>query len=152
MFYRYQHESDIYPSLSRIPLHVRMKLDLTGVKISLNDWLGFNIEERNVLCHLPVDTVEEKEVFSTYIDFLSRRCRGVPAAKTAAISSSLWDHTHQVPEAVSKKTDAQIPPVTIEEWRGWKSYQRYALYKTALSQSDPELFFAVLQELRELKD
>ena len=152
MFHRYQYESDIYPSLSRIPLDVRMKLDVTGIKISLKDWLAFDIEERNVLCHLPVETDEEKKTFASYLDFLSRRYHGEPIAMTAAMSNSLWNNAHQVPRTVAGKNAPQIPPVTVEEWRRWKSHQRYALYKTALSQSDPEQFFAVLKELRELKD
>ena len=152
MFHHYRHESDIYPSLSRIPLHVRMKLDVTGIKISLKDWLAFSIEERTVLCHLPVETEEEKQAFASYLDFLSRRYRGEPVAKTEAMSDSLWDSVLQVPATVARKSASQIPPVTIEEWRRWKSYQRYALYKTALSQSEPEQFFAVLKEFRELKD
>jgi hypothetical protein len=152
MFHHYRHESDIYPSLSRIPLHVRMKLDVTGIKISLKDWLAFSIEERTVLCHLPVETEEEKQVFSSYLDFLSRRYRGAPVATTAALSSSIWENAHQVPIPVAGKSASQIPPITIEEWRHWQSHQRYALYKTALSQSDPEQFFAVLKEFRELKD
>ena len=152
MFHRYQYESETYPSLSRIPLHVRLKLDVTGIKISLKDWLAFSIEERTVLCHLPVETEEEKQAFASYLDFLSRRYRGEPVATTAAMSSSLWDSAHRVPEPVAGKSAPQIPPVTVEEWRRWKSHQRYALYKTALSQSDPEQFFAVLKEFRELKD
>jgi len=39
-------------------------------------------------------------------------------------------------------------PITSEEWKNWNSYQRYALYKTAISRSEPEAFFAVLDELR----
>ena len=152
MFHHYRHESDIYPSLSRIPLHVRMKLDVTGIKISLKDWLAFSIEERTVLCHLPVQTEEEKQAFASYLDFLSRRYRGEPVAKTEAMSDSLWDSVLQVPATVARKSASQIPPVTIEEWRRWKSHQRYALYKMALSQSEPEQFFAVLKEFRELKD
>jgi hypothetical protein len=152
MFHHYRHESDIYPSLSRIPLHVRMKLDVTGIKISLKDWLAFSIEERTVLCHLPVETEEEKQVFSSYLDFLSRRYRGGTVVTTAAMSSSVWESAHQVPIPVAGKSASQIPPVTIEEWRHWQSHQRYALYKTALSQSEPEQFFAVLKEFRELKD
>src|SRR5215813_3556782 len=151
MFHRYQHESDIYPSLSRIPLHVRMKLDVTGIKISLKDWLALSIEERTVLCHLPTENEEEKKAFASYLDFLSRQYHGEPAATTAAISNSLWDSAHQVPSPVASKNAPRMPPVTVEEWRRWKSYQRYALYKTALSKSDPEQFFAVLKELRELK-
>jgi hypothetical protein len=152
MFHHYQHESDIYPSLSRIPLHVRMKLDVTGIKISLKDWLAFSIEERTVLCHLPVETEEEKQAFASYLDFLSRRYRGKPVTIAAPMSSSLWDSAHQVPGPVAGKSAPQIPPVTVEEWRRWKSYQRYALYKTAISQSQPEQFFAVLREFRELTD
>jgi hypothetical protein len=129
-----------------------MKLDVTGIKISLKDWLAFSIEERTVLCHLPVETEEEKQVFSSYLDFLSRRYRGASVATTAALSSSIWENAHQVPIPVAGKSASQIPPITIEEWRQWQSHQRYALYKTALSQSDPEQFFAVLKEFRELKD
>ena len=152
MFQRYPHESDIYPSLSRIPLHVRMKLDLAGTRISLKDWLAFSIEERVVLCHLPVETEEEKQVFSSYLDFLSRRYCGAPVTMTAAISSSLWDTAQTVPEPVAQKQAPSIPPVTVQEWQRWKSYQRYALYKTALSQSDPSQFFTVLQALRASED
>jgi len=152
MFHRYQYESETYPSLSRIPLHVRLKLDVTGIKISLKDWLAFSIEERTVLCHLPVETEEEKQAFASYLDFLSRRYRGEPVRIATVMSRSLWDSAHRVPERVAGKSAPQIPPVTVEEWRRWKSYQRYALYKTALSQSDPEQFFAVLKEFRELKD
>jgi hypothetical protein len=152
MFHRYQHESDIYPALTRIPLHVRMKLDVTGIKISLGDWLAFSIEERTVLCHLPVETEEEKEAFSSYLDFLSRRYRDAPVMTTTALRRSLWDSVHHVPAPVTGKSAPQIPSVTVEEWRHWKTHQRYALYKTALSQSDPEQFFAVLKELRAPKD
>jgi hypothetical protein len=38
--------------------------------------------------------------------------------------------------------------VTIEEWRRWQPLQRYALYKTAISKSQPEAFADVLDELR----
>jgi hypothetical protein len=151
MFHRYRHESDIYPSLSRIPLDVRMKLDMTGIKISLKDWLSFSLEERTVLCHLPVESDEERECFFSYLDFLARRYCDAAVATTAALSSSLWGNSDGVPEPVSGKYRPEIAPVSADEWRQWNFCQRYALYKTALSQSEPEHFFALLKELRELK-
>src|SRR5262249_52229999 len=90
------------------------------------DWLAFDIEERNVLCHLPVETDEEKKTFASYLDFLSRRYRGEPVATTVAISNSLWDSALRVPAPVAGKNAPQTPPVTIEEWRRWKSFQGYA--------------------------
>ena len=62
MFHRFCHEAEYYPTLSRLPLHMRMKLDLIGVKISLKDWLSISFAERTVLCHLPCASDEEKAV------------------------------------------------------------------------------------------
>jgi hypothetical protein len=151
MFHRYRHESDLYPALSRIPLDVRRKLDLTGIKLSLQHWLEFSMQERTVLCHLPVDTQEEKRAFSAYLDFLSRQYSGAPVATTVALDRSLWDTSNQVPAAVLDRIADSARRVSIEEWARWKSHQRYALYKTAVSKSDREQFFDVLKELRELK-
>ena len=149
MFYRFRYESEFYPTLSRVPLHVRMKLDLTGVKISLSDWLSFSFEERTVLCHLPAKVKEEQQAFVNYLHFLSRKYRGAPAAMTQAMSTSLWDDPNQISVPVVEKSRERGQSVTSEEWARWKSHQRYALYKTALSKSDPEQFFAVLAEIRE---
>jgi hypothetical protein len=149
MFHRFRYESEFYPTLSRVPLHLRMKLDLTGARISLNDWLSFSLEERTALCHLPVDADEEKQAFVSYLDFLSRKYSRAPVAMTGAVSSSLWDTPNRIPGPVAHKSAEKGQVVTEEEWSRWKSYQRYALYKTSVSKSDPEEFFAVLTEFRE---
>jgi hypothetical protein len=147
VFYRFAHESDHYPGLSRLPLYVRMKLDLAGIKISLKDWLAFSFEERTVLCHLPIETDDERTTFSSYIDFLSRRYGGQPAAVAAGMDSALWQHT-DVPNPVAQKSAATSRAVTLAEWRRWAAHERYALYKTAISKSQPEVFEKVLDELR----
>ena len=152
MFHRFRYEADIYPALTRIPLHVRMKLDLIGAKISLKDWLAFGLEERIVLCHLPVDLEEEKLVFRAHLDFLSRKYRGDPLMTIAPLSAALWDNVTQVPKPVVERSIEKRNQVTLEEWARWKVHQRYALYKTAISKNDPEQFFAVLDELREQTD
>ena len=149
MFYRYRYETEIYPALSRIPLHVRMKLDLTGLKISLKDWLAFSLEERLALCHLPVKTDEEKKAFLSYLDFLSRKYVGEPAGKTSLIHDPPWENTDRVPESVVAKSSENGGPVRPEEWRRWDSCQRYALYKLSISKNEPEQFAAVLKEFRE---
>jgi hypothetical protein len=151
MFYRFAYEAEFYPGLSRLPLHVRMKLDLTGIKISLKDWLAFSFEERTVLCHLPIDIVEERTAFSSYVDFLSRKYRGQPAAVTEVMTSALWKQT-VVPKRVAERSAAVGSAVTLAEWSRWQDPQRYALYKTAVSKSQPEAFEKVLNELRKAKN
>jgi len=148
MFHRFRYEAEFYPTLSRLPLDVRRKLDLAGLKISLKDWLAYGFEERSVLCHLPVESAEERRVFTVYLDFLSRKYRGMPIEITEAMDSARWDAA-QVPAPVAQKSAACSRIVSPAEWRGWKEHQRYALYKTATSKKQPEAFAGVLDELRE---
>src|SRR5918995_2577365 len=148
MFHRFDYEAAYYPNLDRLPLHVRMKLDLTGVKLSLKDWLAFHIEERTVICHLPVDDQDEKQAFRKYLNFLSQQYCGAPAKTLAPIDPLLWEISDQVPGPVLEQSGANGKAVALEEWMNWASHQRYALYKTAVSRSEPEKFFAVLDQLR----
>jgi hypothetical protein len=149
MFYRYRFESEVYPSLSRIPLHVRMKLDLTGVKISLKSWLAFSLEEREVLCHLPVETKEERKIFSSYLDFLSRRYLGERVSLVPPMTDPPWEDRDQIPASVLTKSKETGREVMLKEWNQWNRYQRYALYKLSISKNEPEQFYETLREFRE---
>ena len=146
MFHRYQFEAEFYPALSRLPLDLRRKLDVAGIKLSLHDWLAFSFEERTVLCHLPCDSDEETRALSDYIDFLSRRYCGKPIEKIAPLDATLWQPS-AVPQAVIERSAALDRAVTIERWRRWPSHDRYALYKTAVSTNQPEAFEQVLGQL-----
>ena len=148
MFYRYRFESEIYRSLSRIPMHVRMKLDLTGTKISLTTWLAFSMEEREVLCHLPVETEQEKKVFSAFLDSLTRRYVGERLALLPAITDPPWKNRQQIPEPVRTKAKEKGQEVTLSEWSRWNPYQRYALFKLSMAKNDQEQFHAALEEFR----
>ena len=151
MFRQFQYEAEFYPSLTRIPLDVRLKLDITGIKISLKDWLAFAFAERVVLCHLPCESDEEKQAFTAYLDFLSLKYSGAPIGRTGELSSVLW-HESVVPPAVRAKSGGTGQVVTPHEWLGWNFHERYALYKTATSQSQPEAFSGVLEQLRAEKN
>jgi hypothetical protein len=147
MFHRFQYESQYYPTLNRLPLDVRRKLDLVGIKISLTDWLAFSLEERTVLCHLPIDGTDEQQAFHAYLDFLSRKYLGRPVQTAESMSPSLWNAA-SVPTPVFVKSADSNAAVTREEWAQWQNHDRYALYKTATSTSQPEAFALVLEELR----
>jgi len=149
MFHRYDYEAEFYPKLARLPLDVRRKLDVTGVKISLKDWLSFSFEERTVLCHLPCDTDEERQVFTAYLDFLAVKYLGKPSQKTQPMDSAIWSAL-AVPDEVAQKSEGLNQAVEASEWRHWHSEQRYALYKTATSTSQPEAFEQVVRQLRAL--
>ena len=148
MFHRFRYESKFAATLDRLPLYVRMKLDVTGIKLSLQDWLAFGFEERQAICHLPVENEEEQKAFTAYLDFLCRKYFDRAVATLAPVNASLWESS-RVPEAVAERTSRGVRSVTPQEWSRWQFHERYALYKTAISKSEPEKFYAVLAELRE---
>lgn len=150
MFHRYDYEAEFYPSLSRLPVDLRRKLDIAGIKISLQDWLAFSLEERTVLCHFPCDSDEERQVFTAYLDFLASRYFAKPTDKTEPMDSALWSES-AVPAAVTHTSLALNQAVSASEWRGWPSHHRYALYKSAVSKNQPEAFAQVLRQLRSAK-
>ena len=149
MFHHYDYEAEFYHSLSRLPLDLRRKLDVTGVKLSLKTWLSFSVEERTVLCHLPCDSHEEQSAFTAYLEFLASRYGSAPIEITEKLSDSLWDSS-QVPQPVRQKSASLDRAVTLDQWRGWQSHDRYALYKTAVSKSQPEAFAQVLKQLQDV--
>jgi len=149
MFHRFQYEAEFYPELSRLPLHVRMKLDLTGIKLSLKQWLAFSFEERKVVCHLPFEREEELQAFVAYMNSLCRRYQSSAAQTFPPVNPALWDTPGHIPKPVVQNSRNSGQAITLEEWTHWQFHQRYALYKTALSENEPEKFLAVLAELRQ---
>lgn len=147
MFYRFEFEAAFYPALERLPFHVRMKLDLAGVRVSLNTWREFSLEERRALCHLPADTDEEKEVFASFLAELGQARAGVVIECCPVLDADAWSAA-AVPDAVILRSAGDGVPVTPAEWGRWAGHERYTLYKTALSK-DPGLFRHALRELRQ---
>ncbi len=146
MFHRYDFEAEFYPNLTRLPLDLRRKLDVAGVKLAVKDWLALSFEERSVLCNLRCESDEECQVLVNYLDFLSRKYRGEPIGLIEPMDRSLWTSS-TVPQAVSEKSAALARAVTLDQWRHWQSHDRYALYKTAVSKNQPEAFEQVLSQL-----
>lgn len=146
MFYRFDFEAAFYPTLERLPFHVRMKLDLVGVRVSLSTWRAFSLEERWALCHLPADTDEEREVFTAFLGALAAARTGMDAERCPALDPDAWAAA-SVPDSVASRSEGEGVPVSPAEWSRWAAHERYALYKTALSK-DPELFRLALRELR----
>ncbi|MGA2411430.1 MAG: nitrate reductase associated protein [Candidatus Binataceae bacterium] len=68
MIRRFSFEDEIHQNLGCVPMAVRRKLDLTGIKISLLQWQALSIGERLALCHLPVASAEEREALRIFTD------------------------------------------------------------------------------------
>ena len=134
MFRRFDFESEEYATLELVPMSVRRKLDLAGVKLHLNQWQALSRAERLVVCHFPADSSEEREVLAAFLaEAVKRRGCGElstmpPAPDTAA------DANHMPSEVARLISEWELDG---ESWsRRFDPDERYALAKLTRGPAD----------------
>ncbi|WP_394826585.1 nitrate reductase associated protein [Pendulispora albinea] len=144
---RFVFEGDVHDTLACVPLSVRRKLDLVGLKISLAGWQALPREERLALCHLPVEEGWELSVYREVFQRFAERAN-VPLSPLAhdQTERARWN-TPRPPPPVQERLDALGCVLPPETWAGLEEEGRYALVKMAEPKRDPRKFGWVLQEL-----
>lgn len=124
----FRFESDFVDSLRCIPMAVRYRLDLTGVKLRLNEWSKLGKDERRSLVERPVGSEAD---LRDYRDGLS-----------ALVESACGSPPSLLPEAVDRQWESPAPPLQVlekaaaegialsnAEWMALRPLQRFALIK-----------------------
>ena len=147
MYLRFAFEGDVHRTLEMIPLSVRRKLDLSGLKLSLAAWTALSRAERLAVCHLPVDSPEELEVYREALRGFAERA-GHPAAplESGPADPRAWGK-ERIPEALSARlpeAGARIDPLA---WGALPEDARYSLVKLAEPRRTPEKLALALREL-----
>lgn len=148
MYRRFAFEGAVHETLETVPLAVRRKLDLAGIRISVFGWRALPREDRLSLCHLPVETAEDVAVYREVLMRFTART-GIPVESTPGAPSNrrAWS----LPEVLSR-LEAQLGR---DEARGFdgrrlaslSDEERYALFKLADPARDPARLRVALLEL-----
>lgn len=126
----FRYEQDKYYPLRRIPMIMRLKLDLCGVKLSIGDWSKFSREEREALVMMPYATPGEIAAIRSRLLELIAACGG-DSTETAPVGRDApWADASVVPASVGRQLQALgMPAPTREQWAGLSDLQRFALLK-----------------------
>ncbi|MEZ4406029.1 MAG: nitrate reductase associated protein [Polyangiales bacterium] len=147
MYKRFAFEGDVHASLECVPLTVRRKLDLAGLKISLVGWQTLTRAERLALCHLPVDEDDEVEVYrEVYRSFADRAGVPLKPLPDAGMSTRPW-LAAAPPEAVRARVALLGCEVDLDRWPALDEESRYALLKLSDPKKDVWKLRAALGEL-----
>jgi hypothetical protein len=147
VYRRFAFEGDIYESLDCVPLSVRRKLDLAELKISLEGWQALPRAERLTLCHLPVDSLGELDVYRQVMQSFCERA-SVPLKKLEDLNAAAraW-RSPEVPEALKARVASLGVPLDDDRWSNLDEEVRYALLKLADPKRNPLKLQALLIEL-----
>ena len=144
MYLRLELEGDLHRTLEFIPLAVRRKLDLAGLKLSLAAWTAMTRAERLAVCHLPVDGPGDLEVYREALAGFAERV-GHPTAQLEGgpVDAAAWGPA-RIPDSVA----ARIAELSTARWSALSEEARYVLFRLAEPRRGPEKLSAALRELR----
>lgn len=136
-------ERDFQTDLRCIPMVIRHRLDLCGIKMSLKEWVKLGPEQRAELLDR---TGDEPEKFAEAVIERVERRMGAPPARCAIEAEPAWADSGRIPAEVVSKAAEEGVTVTPQQWAGLTPLQRFALYKLSRSSHKNENFVPACRE------
>jgi hypothetical protein len=128
-------EADFSGDLRCIPMAVRRKLDLAGVKLKLVHWNGLTAAERQLLLAWPDGPAAVAELRLWLLARTAQQAAGVAGTLPIACQEC-WQQQQETPPSVSTACLDHGVLLSNQDWAGLSELQRFALVK--LSQAGHE--------------
>ncbi len=140
-------ELDFAGTLRCIPMIVRLKLDLVGIKLTLRQWSRFERSERHELVQRPCDAEDAVKAYRRYVlDIIALRT-DEPPVDMSIDPCPAWAEIDSVPERLVRYAqDLELAPPTLEQWRAITPLQRFTLFKLTRPGHDNDNFEPAMQE------
>ena len=121
-------EADFSGDLRCLPMAVRRKLDLAGVKLKLVQWHGLSSAERGTLLQWQDDMTSLVELREWLLVRTNNLPEG-PAKPLEPARSCAWQETGTLPEEVVLSCDQLGLKIEPQRWAYLDELQRFALIK-----------------------
>ena len=140
-------ESDFVASLRCVPMAVRLKLDLCGIKLSLRQWSRFTRDERHDLLVRPCAAGLEAEAYRDALTALIALRTGETAKPLTDVPCGRWDNAGSVPAVVADYARSLgLAPPSLRQWAALHRLQRFALIKLTRDNHDNVNFAPAMRE------
>lgn len=140
-------EDDFVATLRCIPMAVRLKLDRSGIKLSLRQWSRFTRDDRRELLDLPCTAGGEVSVYrERLVELVSLRAREEARALPMPVAAP-WEAAGATPAVVTTYArSVGVAPPTDGQWRGLSELQRFVLIKLTRDNHDNVNFVPAMRE------
>ena len=142
----FQFESEFVDSLRCIPMVVRKQLDVSGVKLKLNEWSKLSQAQRLTVVHKPCDTAEEVSTYRYDLSVLITATCGAPPSMLAELPEPVWETGGAVPDQVVQQAKSLGQNVSQASWAALSPLQRFALIKLSRPGHENRNFLPALTE------
>lgn len=140
-------EQDFAGSLQCIPMCVRFKLDVCGVKLTLKQWNRFAHDERDRLIRLPCESPDEVRAYRDSVIGLIVAADAGPVKELPVSTHPEWDWIEKVPEQlVAWSAGKGVAPPTLAQWQSLTPLKRFVLIKLSHPEHENRNFLPALRE------
>lgn len=112
-----------------IPMVVRFKLDIVGIKLKLAEWSRFKPDERIELALLPVSNPAAILKYHRQLTGLIAKHTGKQPTALSIDTAPAWHNAQQIPELLQEKMQEIKLSITLGKWQKLTHIQRFALLK-----------------------
>lgn len=136
-------EESLAKSLGCIPMAVRLKLDLVGIKLSLSQWTSLPVDTRRTLLEAPVgtDPAAWERLLADGLHDRAEELRRLPLD-----ASPEWAEAGVIPAQVSEQCKAHGVDLPLAKWASMPDLVRFALCKLSRSGHENKNFPAAAKE------
>jgi hypothetical protein len=139
-------ERDFVGNWRCIPLCLRRKLDLAGIKLRLNHWLALDQRQRQELVNWP-DDPDALTAMGEHIRTLTAPMADGEARSLPPAVAEPWQRGEEVPQDVRASAAGLGVELQQERWRRLDELERFALCKLARPGHDHHNLRAALAEV-----
>jgi hypothetical protein len=129
-----------------IPMAVRMKLDVCGIKLKLAEWNKFTVNERSELMAKPCTEATEISAYRKLIQGLVYSNTGSEATDLSVDEHPAWKVLDQIQPALVEKLNEFGWTLPIEKWKALSDLQRFALLKLSRPSHENKNFTKAMKE------
>ena len=140
-------EDDFVASLRCIPMAVRLKLDRSGIKLSLRQWSRFTRDDRQALLDAPCRTDAEVAAYRVrLVELVALRAKE-EAKPLAEPPAPIWESALGAPAGGGQlRASVGVTPPSARAWGELTELQRFALIKLTRDNHDNVNFIPAMRE------
>ena len=112
-----------------IPMIIRFKMDIAGIKLKLSEWKKFSTTERIELASMSCGFNEESKQYAVYLAGLIKKHGGRNPTNMEVNKTPAWNCLHSIPELLIEKLKEFDWNLSIAQWGYLTDLQRFALLK-----------------------
>jgi hypothetical protein len=145
-------ETDFAGSLYCIPMCVRLKLDICGIKLSLKQWNRIPEAERRKLIEEPCDLRAHIDAYRAVLIQLIENWTSSAPEEVEMDPAPPWADASCAPARLVAYSAAQgVPPPSQAQWGSLSPLQRFALFKLTRPGHSNDNFIPAMREFGMLK-